>query len=86
MSVSWLDQRKPAVAPETVWPVRVRAGAFGENTPARDLWLSPDHAVFVNDVLVPVKLLINGTSIAQVKRKRVRYFPRRTAGARADPG
>jgi len=30
--------------------------------------------VFVNDVLVPVKLLINGTSIAQVKRDRVTYF------------
>ena len=40
----------------------------------RDLYLSPDHAVFVNDVLVPVKLLINGTSIAQVKRDRVTYF------------
>jgi len=38
------------------------------------LWLSPDHAVFVNDVLVPVKLLDNGTTIAQVKRDRVRYF------------
>jgi hypothetical protein len=30
-------------------------------------YLSPDHAVFVNEVLLPVKLLSNGTSIAQVK-------------------
>ena len=35
--------------PETVWPVRVQAGAFGENVPVRDLYLSPDHAVFVNE-------------------------------------
>jgi hypothetical protein len=54
--------------------VRVAAGAFGENVPVRDLYLSPDHAVFVNDVLVPVKLLVNGTSIARVKRDHVRYF------------
>jgi hypothetical protein len=54
--------------------VRVQAGAFGGNVPARDLYLSPEHAVFANDVLVPVKLLINGTSITQTKRDRVRYF------------
>ena len=60
--------------PETVWPVRVRAGAFGSNVPVRDLYLSPDHAIFVNDALVPVKLLINGASIAQVRRDHVQYF------------
>ncbi len=60
--------------PETVLPVRILAGAFGANVPVRDLYLSPDHAVFVNDVLVPVKLLINEGSIAQVKRDLVRYF------------
>ena len=60
--------------PETIWPIRVSAGAFGENVPARDLYLSPDHAVFVNDVLVPVKLLVNGTSIAQVRRDQVTYY------------
>jgi T5SS/PEP-CTERM-associated repeat protein len=61
-------------APETVWPVRVRAGAFGDAVPSRDLYLSPDYAVFVNDVLIPVKQLINGTSIAQVKRASVAYY------------
>ena len=76
--VVWVGQRAVNCArhpnPETVWPVRVRTGAFGPGRPARDLYLSPDHAVFINDVLVPAKLLINGTSIAQVKRDRVMYF------------
>ena len=76
--IVWIGQRTVRCdrhpKPETVWPVRVRAGALGENVPVRDLYLSPDHAVFVNDVLVPVRLLINGTSITQVKRDRVRYF------------
>ena len=60
--------------PEQVWPVRVKKGAFGVRMPVRDLYLSPDHAVFVNDVLVPVKCLINGTSITQVKRHAVTYY------------
>ena len=61
--------------PDTVWPFCVSAGAFGAALPVRDLWLSPDHAVFVNGVLVPVKLLINGASIAQVGRAAVTYYP-----------
>ncbi len=77
-AIVWIGQREVNCAahpaPEAVWPVRVRAGAFGRNVPARDLFLSPDHAVFVNDVLVPVKLLIDGDGIAQVRRDRVRYF------------
>ena len=68
--VNWMHHPKP----ETVWPIRVRAGAFGGNVPQRDLYLSPDHAVFVKDVLVPVRLLINGTSVARVTTDSVRYF------------
>ncbi len=76
--IVWIGQRavncRAHPAPETVWPVRVRAGAFGENVPVCDLYLSPDHALFVNGVLVPVKWLIDGEMITQVKRDRVRYF------------
>jgi hypothetical protein len=76
--IVWVGQRTVNCArhpkPETVWPVRVAAGAFGENGPARNIYLSPDHAVFVNGVLVPVKLLINGTSIVQVRRSKVTYY------------
>jgi len=76
--IVWLGQRAidchAHPAPETVWPVRVRAGAFSRNVPERDLYLSPDHAVFVNGVLVPVKLLTNGEGIAQTPRDHVRYF------------
>ena len=76
--IVWIGQRlvncRRHPDPETVWPVRVRAGAFGENIPVRDLYLSPDHAVFVNGVLIPVRLLTNGTSIAPVKRHKVMYL------------
>jgi hypothetical protein len=56
-----------------VWPVRIAPGAFGPGRPHTDVWLSPDHAVFVNDVLIPIRHLINGSTIAQVKVDRITY-------------
>ena len=60
--------------PKQVWPVLIRAGAFGLGLPCRDLFLSPDHAVFVDDVLIPVKHLINGKTIDQVSMDEVTYY------------
>jgi hypothetical protein len=45
--------------------VRVRAGAFGDALPARDLVLSPDHAGPIDGVPVPVRHLLNGRTIVQ---------------------
>ena len=60
--------------PRQVWPVRIEAGAFGPGLPRRDLFLSPDHAIFVQNVLIPVKHLIDGGAIAQVLAKTVTYY------------
>ena len=60
--------------PHQVWPVRICAGAFGAGKPRRDLLLSPDHAVFCDDVLIPVKHLINGSTIQQIELPVVEYF------------
>ena len=77
-AVVWAGHRRVDCArhpsPANVWPVRVRADAFGPSVPSRDVWLSPDHAVFVDGVLIPVKHLIDGDTIAQVPVDRVRYF------------
>lgn len=55
-------------------PVHVRPGAFGPGQPAADLWLSPDHAVFAAGVLVPVRYLLNGSTIVQEPRAEVTYW------------
>jgi len=60
--------------PSTVWPVRVAAGAFGPGLPARDLWLSPDHAVYVDGVLIPIRCLEDGGGIVQVPRDSITYW------------
>ena len=74
--VVWLGRRRVhcarAPSPETVEPVRVRAFAFGD-APVRDLILSPDHAVWIDNALVPVHLLIDGERIVQEPWETVSY-------------
>jgi len=60
--------------PKSVWPVRIRRHAFGPNRPHADLVLSPDHAVFVEGVLIPVRYLIDGASIVQEQVEKVIYY------------
>ena len=76
--IVWVGRREVDCArhpnPGKVWPVRVAAEAFGPGRPRADLFLSPDHAVYVADVLIPVKFLINGSTIAQVPVDRVTYY------------
>ncbi len=60
--------------PVRILPVRIAAHAFGPGLPRRDLFLSPGHAVFVDGDLIPVKCLLNGTTIRQVPASRVTYF------------
>ena len=50
-----------------MWPVRVMAHAFGLRVPRVDTILSPDRAVFLDDLLLPVKFLIDGKTIVQEK-------------------
>jgi T5SS/PEP-CTERM-associated repeat protein len=76
--VVWLGHRsvdcRRHPRPWDVWPVRVAAGAFGPGRPRRDLMLSPDHAVFAGGVLIPVRHLVNGSTIAQTPVNRITYW------------
>ena len=63
-----------ARVPQTFWPVRVAAGAFGAGMPRRDLFLSPDHAVFLHGVLIPIHAGINGRTIARQCVGELSYY------------
>jgi hypothetical protein len=50
---------------DSVMPIRVARFAIDDQSPHGDLYLSPLHCVFFNQALIPVKHLINGTTVAQ---------------------
>jgi hypothetical protein len=80
--VAWLGYRHVNCVghprPHEVWPIRIKAGAIADGIPHRDLWLSAEHAVLLRTeaetVLVPVRHLLNGTTIAQVPYASVTYW------------
>jgi hypothetical protein len=58
-------------------PVRIKAGALGAQTPARDLFVSPGHSVLLNGTLILASTLVNGITITQASDKlpaRIEYF------------
>ncbi|WP_084448335.1 Hint domain-containing protein [Desulfovibrio inopinatus] len=45
-------------------PILLRAGSLGENTPNKDLFVSPDHAFLIhNEILVEANAMVNGKTI-----------------------
>ena len=76
--IVWIGKRavncRTHPRPETVWPIRIKPGSFGHNMPSRDLFVSPDHALLVEGVLIPARLLVNGSSIRQTRVRQVIYY------------
>jgi hypothetical protein len=60
--------------PALVWPIRIQAGAFGQDQPARDLWVSPFHSILVEGALIQAHTLVNNASVAQVPCAQTEYW------------
>lgn len=77
--VIWVGHRRVALRrrsnPAALAPIRIAAGALADGMPHRDLWVSPGHAMFLDERLVPAALLVNGITIVQeFHRTEVTYW------------
>jgi hypothetical protein len=79
--VKWLGHRdidcRRYADPTVAWPIRIAAHALGEGRPARDLHVSPGHAICVDiagEVLIPAAALINGSTVQQVELDAITYW------------
>jgi len=79
-SVRWIGMQavSPIFAtPQRDYPVRIQAGALAAGVPHRDLFVSGEHALFINGLLINASALVNGTTITRVAdmgRDTFRYY------------
>jgi autotransporter passenger strand-loop-strand repeat protein len=82
--VKWIGTRTyaaPFCNHRDVLPVCIKAGALSDGVPARDLFVSPGHALYLDGMLVHAGRLVNGVSIFQTGPMReVAYFHIELAG------
>jgi len=74
--IRWIGRRayrRPFLS-RSQQPVRIGAGALGNNLPLRDLLVSPRHAMWVDGRLIAAEALVNDTSIRVVHLDAVEYL------------
>lgn len=49
------------------YPILIKAGALGDNIPSRDLYISPNHSLLVEGLLINAGALVNDISIIKIE-------------------
>jgi hypothetical protein len=77
--IKWMGRRSYsggfALGQTQILPICIMAGALDDGVPRRDLWISPNHAMHLEGVLIEAKDLVNGVSIHQAETvDEIEYF------------
>jgi hypothetical protein len=82
LPVKWIGRQRFDSSGSSGWqksvmPVRISRFAIDGLAPHRDLYVSPGHALFLDDILIPASFLVNGRSIVQALpegTRAIEYF------------
>ena len=76
--VRWMGHRRIDLGqhsdPGNTHPIRFCAGSMDDGFPHRDLLVSPNHRMRVDDTLVTALELVNGATIVQESPKEIEYW------------
>jgi hypothetical protein len=77
--IKWIGRRSYAgrfiLGRKDILPICFAPGSLAEGVPARELRVSPLHAMYLEGVLIPAGALVDGFSVTQTERvDRVEYF------------
>jgi hypothetical protein len=68
--IKWIGQRsyhgRFIAGNNDILPIRIKQHAIAKNVPARDLFVSPGHAICIDGALIHAVRLVNGVSISQL--------------------
>jgi hypothetical protein len=77
-AVRWIGVQtlSPLFTGKASWPVKISKAALGENSPSQDLYVSQDHAIFFEGLLICAEALVNGTTITleQTSTPTIKYY------------
>jgi len=82
--IKWIGQRGYAgrfiSGNRDILPICIKRHAIAENIPARDLFVSPGHAICIDGALIHASRLVNGVSITQAASvESITYYHIETA-------
>ena len=77
--IKWIGRRgystRFLARDSAVTPVLIRTGALGEGLPRQDLRVSPEHAMLLDNILIPAVDLVDGRSIVrELEGDTLEYF------------
>ena len=59
----WLLRERPGPWKKGEGPVKISRFAIDGKAPHSDLYISPEHAIYIDDILIPARNLVNGVTI-----------------------
>jgi|GEM_PF-2437845 len=77
VAIKWIGYQELAATDrsESYYPVRISAGTVADGIPSSDLYVSPDHALLIDNLLINAGALINDVNITQIQPQAdFRYF------------